>query len=755
MTALRRARGTSLSPVGTALERLARERAAGAESELERWRRTLRTLGRAAVAYDLGDESVYLAEELVATAWSLGERQRLALALVALALSAAERQGSTRLPLGGGASGPLAAMVGGLCRAAGLELDPRQVMRDIARLLDPSGTAALDSLVGGPDDDRPLVVAGGAIGSHRLFRCESRLLEALAARASGPSRGPGESRASGASRGPGEARGSGEAGPSREAPGGASAVGNAEAADAVAEVADPVAEVADALAEVAGAGETPDSANGTGAPAAFALTDEQRRAVKLAASRPLAIVSGGPGTGKTAICAALCRVLVRGGVAPRSIALAAPTGKAAQRLTWSVSRALAALPCPAEIDRGLAAELPEARTLHRLLGYHPASGRFRHHPQFPIPADVVIVDEASMVDLELMEHLVRALAPKTRLVLFGDADQLPSVEAGAVLRDLAASGAESGAACRLSRSFRMDPSDPDGRAILAAAQAVRDGRAAQLLAPELARSGPDALCYRGVERLDHASEAAALAQLVDAWYKARIADGGRTAELARRIYRFAGGAPVGDAATDLAALAAVHERCRVLTATRRQGSGADALNRLFHRRAALELGALHGRSWNAAQEDVSRHRPGDLAERVGDLLPGEPVVMRENDYARGLFNGDGGVVVRAQEAGHAPELTAVFPQPDGWRSFPVAALRSRLERAYATTVHQSQGSEHDHVAVVLPATDIPLLSRELLYTALTRARRSVLLLGSPDVLRAAVERQVRRFSGLAAGLLAR
>ena len=688
MSAPRRARGPALSPLGTALERVAR--APAGESDMERWRRALRRLGQAATAYDLGDESVYLAEELVATAWSLGERQRLALALLALALSAAERQGSTRLPLDGGSGGPLAALVTGLCRAAGIEREARQALRDIARLVDPSGTALLDSLIGGPDDGRPLVVHGGAISSHRLHRCEERLIQGLAARMA-----------------------------IREAEPTTSEPPEAALAAVPALAARPaVAALDDVAARPAAPGGTP-----------MLLTDEQRGAVALAASRPLAIVSGGPGTGKTAICAALCRVPVRHGTAPRAIALAAPTGKAAQRLTWSIAGSLAAVASPADADQRLAAELPEARTLHRLLGYQPASGRFRHHPQFPIPADVVIVDEASMIDLELMEHLVRALAPGARLVLFGDADQLPSVDAGAVLRDLAAGGEESGIACRLARSFRMDPADPDGRAILAAAGAVRAGRAADLLAPELARAHPGELVYRGVERIDRAPDAAWLPHLVDAWYQARIAGGGRTAELARLTYRFAGGEPAEEAASDLKELAAVYERCRMLAATRRQAGGADSLNWLFHRRAAAELGAAHG-----------------------DLLPGEPVVMRENDYARGLFNGDSGVIVRVQESGHAAELRAVFAQPDGWLAFPLPALRARLERAYATTVHQSQGSEHDHVAVLLPAADMPLLSRELVYTALTRARRSVVLVGPPDVLRAGVERQVRRFSGIAAGL---
>ncbi|HEU5057143.1 MAG TPA: AAA family ATPase [Kofleriaceae bacterium] len=588
------------------------------------WRQALRKLGEAAVGCDLGDESIYLAEELVAQAWMLGESERLALALLVLAVAAAERQGSTRLPLEGAALGR---RVAELCAAGQLAVEPSRVVRDIRRLAgDPR--PGLVSLIGRPGDDRPLIASGGAVATHRLHACETRLAAFVASRRAAPTL--------------------------------------------------PFIETA--LAEVAAS--------------PIRLSDEQRAAVAHAASRALAVVSGGPGTGKTAIVAALCRALVRSGVAPSGILLAAPTGKAAQRLGASVRSALAG--AEGEADRRLAAELPEARTLHRLLGYQPDSGRFHHHAGAPLRGEVVIVDEASMVDLVLMERLARALAPATRLVLFGDADQLPSVEAGAVLRDLAA-----GDACRLTRSYRMDESDPAGRAILEAARAVRAGRVGPWPVPDpVPASG-----------------------LVDDWFDARIAAGGRWAELARALARLED----GDRTAEIAELAQLFESSRMLSVTRRLRRGTEALNRLFHRRAAAALGVA----------DAARF----------DLLPGEPVVVRENDHARGLYNGDCGLVASAGRGAGA--LRAVFAGQDGsWRIFPLAALRPRLELAYALTVHQSQGSEYDHVALVLPDADLPLATRELVYTALTRARRSIALFGTAEVLRAAVARSAERFSGL-------
>ncbi len=593
------------------------------------WRQALRALGEAAVACDLGDESIYLAEELVAQAWMLGESERLALALLVLAVAAAERQGSTRLPL---RDATLGRRVAELCAAGGLAVEPARVVREIRRIVaDPR--PGLVSLIGRPGEERPLIATGEAVATHRLYYCEERLAAFVAERRAAP----------------------------------------------------PLPFIESALEQVA---RVP-----------VALSNEQRAAVAFAASRALAVVSGGPGTGKTAICAALCRALVRSGVAPSAILLAAPTGKAAQRLGASVRSALAGAPdALAEPDRRLAAELPEARTLHRLLGYQPDSGRFRHHAGAPLRGEVVIVDEASMVDLVLMERLARALAPSTRLVLFGDADQLPSVEAGAVLRDLAR-----GEACRLTRSYRMDEKDPAGRAILEAARAVRSGTVGPWPSPDPAAAG----------------------RLVDHWFDARIAGGGRWAELARALSRL----DDGGREAEIAELARHLESSRMLSVTRRLRRGTESLNRLFHRRAAAAL------------------RVADAARF--DFLPGEPVVVRENDHARGLYNGDCGLVAAAGRGSGA--LRVVFAGQDGsWRVFPLAALRPRLELAYALTVHQSQGSEYDHVALVLPDADMPLATRELVYTALTRARRSIALFGSAEVLRAAVARSAERFSGLAA-----
>ncbi len=585
------------------------------------WRDALRRLGAAAVACDLGDDSLYLAEELVAQAWMLGESERLALALLVLAVSAAERQGSTRLPL---RDATLGKRVGELCRAAELAVDPALVVKQI-RALRADTRPGLVSLIGRPGEDRPLIATREAVATHRLHACEERLAGFVRRRIDSNS----------------------------------------------------VPFIENALDQVA---RSP-----------IVLSDEQRAAVAFAAARSLAVVSGGPGTGKTAICAALCRALVRNGTAPSAILLAAPTGKAAQRLGASVQSALAA--ADQEVDRRLAAELPEARTLHRLLGYEPDSGRFRHHAGAPLRAEVVIVDEASMIDLVLMDRLARALAPATRLVLFGDADQLPSVEAGAVLRDLAALGA-----CRLTRSYRTDEKDPAGRAILEAARSVRAGKIGPWPSPDPAPAQ----------------------RLVDAWFESRY--GGRWAELARAAVQLESARE-----EDVAELARYMESSRVLAVTRRLRRGTEALNRLFHRRAAAALG-VPARS---------------------DFLPGEPVVVRENDHARGLFNGDCGLVAAAGQG--AGGLRAVFSAQDGSRRvFPLAALRPRLELAYALTVHQSQGSEYDHVALVLPETDMPLATRELVYTALTRARRSIVLFGSAEVLRAAVARSAERFSGLSA-----
>ena len=459
-----------------------------------------------------------------------------------------------------------------------------------------------------------------------------------------------------------------------------------------------------------------------------AFNAEQRAALRAALTRSLTVVTGGPGTGKTALLAGLVSALRRLGLAPEEIALAAPTGRAANRIAES----LRALPDAAAL---------EPRTLHRLLGYRGGrgvggSGEFRHHENFPLPHRAVLVDEASMIDLGLMDRLVRALRPDARLVLVGDADQLPAVDAGAVLRELGAF------AVRLTESHRQDPSAPAGASMLAAARAVLAGDARALaLSP---RARPAELPWSGFEHLAPTGPAPGadrrlVAAFADHWIRARVRSLPGHDELVRRIYRMGDDAAAPFAAADAAALGALvahHQSLRVLAVTRgRSPAGAEALNLLLARRAAELL--------------------GEVAAASGEPVPGTPVLMIRNDYDRGLFNGDQGVVARAARAGEAARLVAVFPRGPGLAVFPFDGLRDDLRVAYATTVHKAQGAELDHVALVLPERDLPLVCRELVYTALTRARQSAVVVGRAELLAVAAGRPLLRASGLGARLAAR
>ncbi len=428
------------------------------------------------------------------------------------------------------------------------------------------------------------------------------------------------------------------------------------------------------------------------------LSDEQRHAVKRAATQPLTIISGGPGTGKTSIVVSLLRVLLASGTASDRIAIAAPTGKATNRLRESIERDLADAPAPV--------------TLHRLLGYMPRRDAFRHHENNPIVSEVVIVDESSMIDLALMERLLRALIPGTRLVLLGDADQLPSVEAGAVLADFIAARPDH--AVRLTKSYRMNEEDPAGAAILRFANGVQAGRVEDDVAD-------------GVRIID-AKSPAARNRFLERWFERRVRGDDRLAHRLRRPYPFIGGAFRDDDLEDLEAVLAHYTRTKLLCVTRSDtyATGSNATNDTLHRMYAVERG---------------------LVEGIG-LTVGEPILMLENDYERGLFNGDQGVVLAVGVEGDVVRPTAVFRSASGLEAFPLAQLEHRIERSYAMTVHKAQGSELDHVGLVLPEVDVPLLTRQIVYTAVTRARRSVTIAGHPELLRRAIERPMNRSSGL-------
>ena len=432
---------------------------------------------------------------------------------------------------------------------------------------------------------------------------------------------------------------------------------------------------------------------------------QQRRAAEVAASGRLLVLVGGPGTGKTTTTARLLAVLAGaaedGGPSPR-VALAAPTGKAAARLQEAVASELAALP---EQDRDRLGRL-EASTLHRLLGLRPGSTRARYGPHHRLPADVVVVDESSMVSLELMSRLLVAVRPDARLLLLGDPDQLASVEAGAVLGDLVERLGDRGPVVRLEQTYRF------GGAIAGLASAVRDGRAddaVDLLRAGTADDGSGVAGELELVEVDlEQSGAAALRGL-----RADVVDGGTALVAAARA---------GDAQQALALLA----RHRVLCGHRR--------------------GPFGEQRWG---EQVQRW----LLEAVPDLLAGgtwwagRPLLMTSNDPVVGLFNGDSGVVL-GDAGGPGHGAVAVFGAPEAPRRVPVARL-SDLRTVHAMTVHRSQGSQLDRVTLVLPPVGSPLLTRELLYTAVTRARRHVRVVGTEAAVRRAVTTRAVRASGLA------
>lgn len=458
-----------------------------------------------------------------------------------------------------------------------------------------------------------------------------------------------------------------------------------------------------------------------------AATERQRAAVANVPGTRLFVLTGGPGTGKTTTVVRMLLMLLRqaasaGLPARPAIALAAPTGKAAQRLAQSIARGkegLGASLADDSVFRPLLAAIPqaEARTLHRLLGYRPTTNTFVHGRAHPLPADIVVVDEASMVDLALMRQLLDALREDALLVLLGDPDQLASVDAGSVLADIVASAlpARPGPPAAARRAPGGDALPLAGHVVtldhvwraggdLARGIAALRGDDREWLDAFVARGGDEAL------RLEPCADAPALRARVATWLDAH-------ADVQRRLFD-------RDAAP-ADALAWLRES-QLLCALREGPFGADGVNALVTRL----LGERHG--FDPAQAWYS----------------GRPVIVGRNDYARGLFNGDVGIALEGEDG-----LRVWFEASDrdgrpGLRSYSPRVLPA-CESAWAITVHRSQGSEYGDVAVILPPDAAnPLLTRELVYTAVSRARRCAGLWATPDALRAALARTTRRDGGL-------
>ena len=465
--------------------------------------------------------------------------------------------------------------------------------------------------------------------------------------------------------------------------------------------------------------------------APVSLSGEQRQAVAQAVAGPLALITGGPGSGKTSIVVAILRAALRAGLAPEEIALAAPTGKAAQRITESLHGTLQRIGTQEDADMRLLAALPEAQTLHRLLAFLPSRQAFRHHRNNPLPHRLVVVDESSMIGLDLMDGLLQALGPDTRLVLLGDAEQLPSVDPGAVFRDLVA--ALPGAAIHLSHSYRMDAADPAGRSVLLTARAIRAGDQTAMDAPEalVTRTSCADLSGRGAEHVevdDHQLKA-----FLDTYLRAEVLTQPGFQEATQRVVRHEAGVWSAGAEAALEVIFRAHERVRLLCPLREVPTlrSTEGLNLALHRLVRKEAGQALDR---------------DLA-----VYAGEPVMITRNDYQRGLYNGDQGVVVKAHLDGSVHQAVA-FRTAEGFRLLPYRPLQPQLELAWALTVHKSQGSEFDRVVLVLPPPDSPLLTREILYTALTRARFGATILGSQASLQAGLNQTSLRYTGLSQAL---
>ncbi|MDH1265727.1 exodeoxyribonuclease V subunit alpha [Pseudomonas sp. GD03944] len=439
--------------------------------------------------------------------------------------------------------------------------------------------------------------------------------------------------------------------------------------------------------------------------------DWQRLAAAQAVRRKLAVISGGPGTGKTTTVVRLLAALLEqseGGAL--AIGLAAPTGKAAARMAEAIRSAKASLP----VSEAIKAALPdEARTLHRLLGSRGDSPQVRHHAANPLALDVLVVDEASMVDLALMAKLVDALPPSARLILLGDKDQLAAVEAGAVFAELCEGrGFDAQAAADLQRITGQQVAVETPRSAL--------GDAVVLLTHSHRFAG-DSGIGELARRINGGDVAGTLALLREgradlAWYEQPT-----PADLLERLDQgyapFIATARTGEPQATFDAFNAF----RALTAQREGAWGVAGLNE-----------ALEARIKRRSQV-ASRER----------WYIGRPVMVRQNDYALGLFNGDIGICLQTEHG-----LRVCFEGEEGFRFFAPARLPSH-DSAFAMTVHKSQGSEFSEVLLVLPEQPSPLLTRSLFYTGITRAKHKVEIWGLAQRLGDAVATRAERAAGLA------
>ena len=486
-------------------------------------------------------------------------------------------------------------------------------------------------------------------------------------------------------------------------------------------------------------------------------TFEQKLALLLALDQPVFVLSGGPGTGKTTIIVNVLRLLCRSGIAVEKIRLAAPTGKAAARMTEAINLGLSSIDQPTTVDTDIAKI--QASTLHRLLGIRPGSAGPDFDANQPIDADLIIVDEVSMVDITMMSFLLQAInRAKTKLILIGDRDQLPSVESGAVLSDLLFLLSDDGDAS-FSQSFidrakvilgndiqdaihSVHPDSPNRYIHLTRSHRSEKGIRELALWVNANKKQKNPITKTDRSKLGSFEEGAFLVERTSADRSSfesllqRWTDFAYPAEWNELLGKLRNAAAPNDfQSLDLAdqdtlrRLFTIFETNRILTVLRRGPFGAESVQRIIERQMKLR---------------DHRHR--------GTLFSGFPILMKQNDPLRELSNGDTGLLIEFRnhrflaaiprlltKSATFSELAFVFFTPD---------VLPQYDPAYAMTIHKSQGSEYQNVLIVLPnEVEHPLMTRQIIYTGITRAKKVVYIDGTMEQIEAAANTAIKRITG--------
>ncbi len=498
------------------------------------------------------------------------------------------------------------------------------------------------------------------------------------------------------------------------------------------------------------------------------LDEEQKKAILFALSSPILIITGGPGTGKTSFAVTLLRVLKRLGLA-KSPAIAAPTGRAAKRISESIVNSLNSIENLKNmpLEKKLLTEALNYKTIHRLLAYQPATYSFKHHEYAPLEHDLLIVDEGSMIDQEIMTSILRAtnsklphIPPVPRIILMGDSHQLPSIGIGAVLWELAKNESSNKKITKFGKlnivkfrkSFRQQIEDDAGRNILGIADKIKEMESIQmpevLFDTELPNhetiqilKNLEEFDYEKVMLMNQENSPHQLDFFARWWVENYLSNKKFVLETQ---YNF----PQEETVNCINKINYIFDfikNFQILTATQFLPTGAKTINKKVSEYWQILKGV---------DTTFSGH------------YPGEPVMVTENNYKLKLFNGDQGVFLKFFNPNKREfELKVVFLVEGVFKTFYQHELH-HLQTAYAITVHKSQGSEYNHIALILPNLKINktentiqltgnrnIMSREMLYTALTRARKSVLIIGDKNVLEESTLNKVIRYSGIGDALL--